>query len=238
MNPGQTPLTIIPAVDVLEGKVVRLLKGDYGRVTEYGPDPVAAALRWMDEGAELVHVVDLEGARSGATDFALWERVASAGVSFQAGGGIRTAVDALAVLGIGAQRVVMGTKAVWDPAVLAEVEPHAVAAVDVRGEMATGAGWRGEGRHLESVLDGLAAAGVGRLLVTGIGRDGTLEGPDIDLTKAVVDDERFSVIASGGVGALADLDSLVSLGCEAVIVGRALYEGRFSLEEALGRVGR
>jgi phosphoribosylformimino-5-aminoimidazole carboxamide ribotide isomerase len=236
-HPGQSDaLAIIPAVDVLGGKVVRLHQGDYRRVTEYGDDPIAAALRWMDEGAQLLHIVDLEAARSGSTDFGLWERLGAAGIPFQAGGGIRTASDAQAVLGAGARRVVMGTAAIWTPAVLSDVGPDVVAAVDVRGDVATGSGWLDEGRHLDEVLGALAAAGVERLLVTGIGRDGTLGGPDVDLTERVAGDERFSIIASGGVGRLADLDSLTDLGCEAVVVGRALYERRFTLMEARQRV--
>lgn len=229
-------MEVIPAVDVLDGKVVRLLRGDYSRVTEYGSDPVAAARKWLEEGAERVHVVDLEGAREGDPDYSLWEALGTAGVPFQAGGGIRTPEIAERVLDLGAQRVVMGTAAVWHPERLAGLGERCVAAVDVRGDKATGAGWLDEGRSLESVLDGLAEAGVPRLLVTGIGRDGTLEGADVDLTRRVVEDGRFRVIASGGVGTLSDLDPLAALGCEAVVVGRALYDRRFTLAEARERL--
>lgn len=236
-TPGQT-LEVIPAVDVLDGKVVRLFRGDYSRVTEYGSDPVVAARTWLDEGAERVHVVDLEGARSGEPDYSLWESLGSAEVPFQAGGGIRTPEIAQRVLGLGAQRVVMGTAAVWQPEVLMGMGERCVAAVDVKGDRATGAGWLDEGRSLESVLDGLADAGVPRVLVTGIGRDGTLEGADLSLTRSVVQDGRFRVIASGGVGTLSDLDPLAALGCEAVVVGRALYDRRFTLAEARERLRR
>lgn len=225
-------MEIIPAVDVLDGKVVRLLRGDYARVTEYGSDPVEAALSWMDEGAERVHIVDLNGARSGEPDVDLWRRLAGAGVVYQAGGGIRTSDLARQVLEAGADRVVMGTAAVWNPASLSGLGSSVVAAVDVKGGRATGAGWLDEGRGLSEVLDGLAGAGVPRVMVTGIGRDGTLEGADLDLTGAVVADGRFSVVASGGVGTLSDLDPLADLGCEAVVVGRALYDHRFTLAEA------
>src|SRR5690606_22055803 len=231
-------LEVIPAVDVLEGKVVRLFRGDYSRVTEYGNDPVEAARRWMDEGARRVHVVDLEGARSGEPDYALWERLGAADLTFQAGGGIRTPEIAGRVLGAGAERVVMGTAAVWSPESLADLGPAVVASVDVRGGHATGAGWLDEGRPLEKVLDRLAAAGVGRVLLTGIGRDGTLEGADLELTRFVAEQRRFAVIASGGVGTLADLDPLADIGCEAVVVGRALYDRRFTLRQALDRLTR
>lgn len=231
-------LEVIPAVDVLEGKVVRLLRGDYDEVTVYGDDPVAAARAWVDRGAGRVHVVDLEGARTGATDLRLWSALGRAGIPFQAGGGIRHPETARAVLEAGAERVVMGTAAVWEPESLAGLGRAVVAAVDVRGERATGAGWRDGGRHLSEVIDGLAEVGVERVLVTGIARDGTLEGADVELTRRVVADGRFAVIASGGVGSLSDLDALEEAGCEAVVVGRALYEGRFTLEEAQGRWGR
>lgn len=234
----QTPFEIIPAVDVLDGKVVRLQRGDYSQSTEYGADPVAAAEAWMDQGAARVHVVDLDGARTGRTDVSLWERLAAAGVIFQAGGGVRRADTARAVLEAGAQRVVMGTTAVWDPGMLAGLGEGVVAAVDVRAGKATGAGWLDTGRELADVLDGLAAAHVPRLLVTGIARDGMLSGPDVELTESAVKDARFRVIASGGVGKLADLEALAAMGCEAVVVGRALYEGRFSLAEAFSRFPR
>ena len=228
-------LQIIPAVDVLDGKVVRLMHGDYERVTEYGDDPVAQALEWMRQGADLVHVVDLEGARSGDPDESLWRRLAEADVAFQVGGGIRTAEIATRALEAGAQRVVLGTAAVWDPAILGQIpDPaQAVAAVDVRGGKATGAGWLDEGKNLSDVLDGLSEAGIRRLLVTGIERDGTMEGPSTDVLLSALRHGGFSVIASGGVGQLPDLDVIARLGCEAVIVGRALYEGRFEVSDAI-----
>jgi phosphoribosylformimino-5-aminoimidazole carboxamide ribotide isomerase len=228
-------LQIIPAVDVLDGKVVRLMHGDYERVTVYGEDPVAQALEWMRQGAELVHVVDLEGARSGAPDESLWRRLADGGVAFQVGGGIRTAEIASRALEAGARRVVLGTAAVWDPEILGRISDPArvVAAVDVRGGKATGAGWLDEGKNLTDVLDGLSAAGIGRLLVTGIERDGTMEGPSTDVLLAALRHGGFSIIASGGVGLLPDLDVIQRLGCEAVIIGRALYEGRFEVSDAI-----
>jgi phosphoribosylformimino-5-aminoimidazole carboxamide ribotide isomerase len=228
------PLQIIPAVDVLEGRAVRLLRGDYDQVTVYADDPVEQALVWHSQGAELVHVVDLDGARSGDPDLGLWRRLAGAGVPFQVGGGVRTAALARAALAAGAARVVMGTAAVWSPDVLVEVGDPArvIAAVDVRERSATGGGWTDEGRDLEAVLDDLARYRIERLLVTGIGRDGTMAGPDVELLSEVTQDGRFAVLASGGVGDLDDLGAVAGIGCEGVIVGRALYEGRFTLAEA------
>ena len=232
-------LKIIPAVDVLDGAVVRLTHGDFERVTVYDADPIDRARRWMDEGAELVHVVDLEGARSGSPSVDLWQRLAVAGIRFQVGGGIRTAALAEQALTAGADRVVLGTAAVWDPAVLGAIsEPsRVVAAVDVRDGRATGTGWLDDGRETADVLDDLAGQRVGRLLVTGIGSDGTMQGPEVELLEEVVSDGRFRVIASGGVGSLDDLRRVAALGCEAVIVGRALYESRFTLGEAMSATG-
>lgn len=236
MTSPDSNLEVIPAVDVLDGRVVRLLRGDYARVTEYGSDPVEAARNWVRQGASRVHVVDLDGARYGAPNLGMWEGLGRAGIPFQAGGGIRTAAIACQVLEAGAERVVMGTAAVAEPGMLAGLGEAVVAAVDVRDGQARGSGWLDQGRPLTDVLDGLAAAVVPRVMVTGIGRDGTLEGADLDLTREVVDDGRFAVIASGGVGTLSDLDPIAAVGCEAVVVGRALYDHRFTLAEAIAHL--
>jgi phosphoribosylformimino-5-aminoimidazole carboxamide ribotide isomerase len=226
---------VIPAVDVLDGKVVRLLRGSFSEVTVYGDDPVAIGRAWIQSGANLVHLVDLEGARSGRPDQSLWDRFAAAGVPFQVGGGIRDVATARAALGAGAARVVLGTAAVWSPQVLADIGSpvQVVAAIDVADGEARGDGWSGEGLGLESVLEGLRANRVERMLVTSISRDGTMAGPDVTLiekVRALAPD--MSLIASGGVGDLTDLRTLADVGCEAVIVGRAIYERRFTLEEA------
>lgn len=228
-------LEIIPAVDVLDGNVVRLMHGDYERVTVYSDDPVAQCQEWMGQGARLVHVVDLDGARTGEPDGVLWRTLSDAGIDFQVGGGIRTAKTADLALESGARHVVMGTAAVWDPEILGAVTDPArvVAAVDVRDGRATGAGWLDEGRDLDDVLADLETVGIRRLLVTGIERDGTMEGPATGLLERALEGGRFSVIASGGVGELEDLRAIESLGCEAVIVGRALYEHRFTVGEAI-----
>ena len=231
-------LEIIPAVDVLDGRVVRLLHGDYEQVTTYAEDPVDQCLRWVDQGARRVHVVDLEGARSGEPDESLWRDLGAAGITFQVGGGIRSAAIAERALRAGADRVVMGTAAVWDPRALVGVSDpsRVVAAIDVREGRATGAGWLDEGRRVEEVLTDLEGLGIERLLVTGIERDGTMEGPATDLLRLALDGNRFSIIASGGVGSLEDLDAVAALGCEAVVIGRALYEDRFTVSEAIAHV--
>ena len=228
-------MLVIPAVDVLDGKVVRLLRGSFSEVTVYGDDPVAVGSAWIDSGAELVHLVDLEGARSGQPDRSLWDRFAAAGVRFQVGGGIRDVATARAALDAGAARVVLGTAAVWNPQILAEIGSPArvVAAIDVDGDEALGEGWTGEGRHLEGVLAGLRSNLIERMLVTSISRDGTMSGPDVGLIGRVREiAPDLALIASGGVGSLDDLKMLSDAGCEAAIVGRAIYEKRFTVEDA------
>ena len=229
-------MQIIPAIDVLNGQVVRLLRGSFDDVTVYGDDPVAVGNSWVAQGASLVHLVDLEGARSGRPDRRLWERFAAAGIPFQVGGGIRDVVTARAALDSGAVRVVLGTAAVWNPSVLSGIGrmTRVVAAVDIFQGDAVGEGWSGEGRGLDTVLAGLRASNVHRMLVTSISRDGTMEGPDLSLIQRVRSlAPEMAVIASGGIGSLSDLRVLTEAGCEAAIVGRAIYEKRFTLDEAL-----
>jgi phosphoribosylformimino-5-aminoimidazole carboxamide ribotide isomerase len=233
---------VIPAVDVLGGAVVRLLRGDYQQVTRYGDDPVAVVEKFVSEGAGLVHVVDLGAARSGESDRTLWRRLGAAGVPFQAAGGIRSAADAEAAVVAGAARVVSGTAAVWDPATLrlmadAVGGERLVAAIDILGAKAFGAGWTDAGRPAAEVVASAVAAGAGRLMVTGISSDGALQGPSYDVIGQVAATAGVPVIASGGVARLSDFEGLIPLGVEAVVVGRSLYEGRFTLAEAMAAAG-
>lgn len=230
-------MLVIPAVDVLDGKVVRLEQGDYERVTVYGPDPVAAARRWLDEGAAFVHVVDLEGARSGAPDSSLWGRCAAAGIPFQVGGGLRNEATAAAALDAGAMRVVLGTAAVWDPPLVAGLigrfGPERVAvSVDVKQGRAAGRGWRERGRPLDEVVDAVTAAGATWLVATSISRDGTGHGPDLELVASMRSQlPTATLVAAGGVATTADLTALVDAGADGAIVGRALYDGSLRLAD-------
>ena len=231
-------MNVIPAVDVLDGKVVRLRQGRYEDVTVYAEDPVVMVGSWVEQGATIVHVVDLAGARDGTGDRGLWRRLGAADLPFQLGGGIRTKADVEALLAAGAGRAVLGTTAVWDTDALAGIldavgAEAVVAAIDVGEGRAKGAGWRDGGRDLAAVMSDLVGAGAVRALVTGIAGDGMLTGPDTELMQQVKSmAPELALIASGGVGSLNDIKALARLGVEAAIVGRALYDGRFSYAEA------
>lgn len=243
-------MNVIPAVDVLDGAVVRLRRGDYDQVTAYGDDPVVMVSSFGRQGAALVHVVDLAAARSGSVSPGLWESVVATGIAVQAGGGVRDAETAARLVSLGVARVVVGTAAVHPDGPLEEIvsavdRSRLVVGLDVRAGRVRGSGWTDEGRPLIEVVDRLVTAGAGRVLVTGIETDGTLHGPDRALLRKVRDlAPDLAIIASGGVGTLEDVRALATGDWEAVIVGRALYEGAFTLPAAIevaasaGRRGR
>lgn len=225
-----------PALDVLEGRVVRLLEGRRERVTVEGGDPVAAATRFVAEGATWLHLVDLDGAFSGEPDLELVERVAAVGVPVQVGGGYRSLELIDAALAVGAARVLVGTAAL-DCAfltALAERFGEAVAvAVDARDGRVAVDGWTREAPTTPAELAGRCAeAGIRRLLVTSTRRDGTLSGPDLPLLQTVCD-AGVPVIAAGGIATLEDLRDIRELGCEGAVTGSAIWRGRFSLAEAV-----
>lgn len=234
-------MQVIPAVDVLSGDVVRLVQGDYGSVTRYDVDPVAVASRFVAEGATLVHVVDLEAARGRECALDVVERLGAAGVPFQFGGGIRSAAVARAVIDLGAERVVIGSALVSNAASAKEIveavgNGAVVGAVDVRDGRVRGSGWLDDGIPVVDVIAILGDLGIERALVTGIEKDGTMEGLALDLYELVRSlAPDLTLIASGGVGSLEDLRTLADsrVDFEGVIVGRALYEGRFSLADAI-----
>ena len=218
-------IEVIPAVDVLGEEAVRLHRGDYESVVERAADPVALARRWVDAGARRVHLVDLDGARSGRVRPELVRVVAAAvaPVPLQASGGIRALEDAHALLAAGADRVVVGTAAWPDPAPWAEALGAAlVVALDVRDGTVRAAGWTEEsGLAVGEAVERCLAAGVGRVLCTAIERDGTLAGPDLGLVELVAG-RGLHVLAAGGVRSPDDVAALAAAGAEAAIVGRAL----------------
>jgi phosphoribosylformimino-5-aminoimidazole carboxamide ribotide isomerase len=245
-------LIVFPAIDLQAGRVVRLAQGDFDRETAYGVDPVAQAATFAAAGAEWIHMVDLDAARTGepvnrGTIAAIGRAAAAGGVRVQAGGGVRDEASAAALLDdAGIDRVVVGTAAVERPgfvAVLAARWPNRVAVgLDVRGDEVAVRGWRDRsGRDIAGAVDELAGAGTAAFVVTQIARDGMLAGPDLEGLAAVLERTAVPVIASGGVGTLDDLRRLAGLELagrrlEGAIVGRALYEGRFTLAEALAVV--
>jgi phosphoribosylformimino-5-aminoimidazole carboxamide ribotide isomerase len=229
-------MEVVPAIDVLDGRTVRLAEGRRDAVTLEGGDPVDLARRFALEGATRLHLVDLDGAFSGAPSLDLVAAVASAGgVPLQVGGGYRT-VEALgAALAAGATRVMVGTAALspaFVNAAVASVGSALVVAVDVRNGKVAVEGWtRSSSLTAPELARRCAEEGVPRLLVTATARDGSLAGPDLDLLAQVLP-IGLPVIAAGGIASIADLVALQELGCEAAVAGSALLAGRFTLAEA------
>jgi phosphoribosylformimino-5-aminoimidazole carboxamide ribotide isomerase len=238
---------LYPAVDILGGRAVRLVQGDFGRSTEYAADPLEAAERWVAQGARRLHVVDLDGARDGRpANLHNLRRITSAtAVPVQYGGGLRDVDSALAALDAGAARVVIGTAAFAQPAVLdrlLEEDPERVAvAVDVRGGLATGGWTERTDLEPEAAVRRLAERGVRCFVYTDVDRDGTLVGIEHEAISRVADAAPGrALVYSGGIATLADLQALVALeleGLEGVIAGKALYEGRFTVAEGRAALG-
>jgi phosphoribosylformimino-5-aminoimidazole carboxamide ribotide isomerase len=235
---------LYPAIDIRDGRAVRLFRGDYDRETAYDDDPADAARRWAEDGAAFLHVVDLDGARAGSPqNLDAVRRVAEAvECPIQVGGGLRDASSLDAVLDAGADRVVIGTAALRDPAFLDRAleahGPRVVVSIDARAGEVSLEGWTEEGgREAREVAAELGERGVERFLFTSIDVDGTMEGPAIDeLNGVAAEVPRSGVIASGGVGNLSDLELLARVAApnvEGAIVGRALYEHRFTVAEGL-----
>jgi phosphoribosylformimino-5-aminoimidazole carboxamide ribotide isomerase len=240
---------ILPAIDLRGGRVVRLRQGDFDRETAYREDPVAVAREFGAAGARWIHLVDLDGARAGrpmqAAEIRVVIEAVRGRIRVEAAGGLRTADAATSMLDAGAARVVFGTAALADPAMVAGLirahGPERVAvAIDVRGGRAIGHGWVAGGADTLPAAEAIAALadqGVTTFEVTAVERDGLLVGPDFGLYERLVALDRGRVIASGGVSSLDDIRALRAAGCAGAILGRALYEGRLDLAEALQLAG-
>jgi phosphoribosylformimino-5-aminoimidazole carboxamide ribotide isomerase len=227
--------TVYPALDVLEGRVVRLREGHREQVTIEGGDPVAAAERFAAEGARWLHLVDLDGAFSGAPDPALVRRVAAVGLPVQVGGGYRSPELVERALAAGAARVLVGTAALdaGSLAGAARFGEKLAVAVDARDGRIAVEGWTREAPDTPAELaERCAAAGIRRLLVTSTRRDGTLAGPDVGLLESVLA-AGLPVIAAGGIASLDDLRVLRELGCEGAVTGSAVWSGRFTVSQAV-----
>lgn len=239
-------MELFPAIDILSGRCVRLHQGDYGQETVYGDDPVEQAVRFAAAGANWIHVVDLDAARSGepVNRSVIAEIAATVDLPVQTGGGVRSEESARALLEAGVARVVIGTVAFTNPDLvrrLARDHPVAVGLDARAGEVVTDGWTSGTGRSVVDMARGFADAGVQAFVVTDVGRDGTLSGPDLEGLREVLTATAADVIASGGVGSMDDLRELAALEVAGrrlagVIVGKALYEGRVDLGEAVALV--
>ncbi len=236
-------MKLYPAIDMLGGKAVRLVKGDFEAKKVYDEDPLSAAKGWVVQGARYLHVVDLDGAREGApANIEHLRRIANElDVPVQFGGGLRSLASIEAVLGAGAERVILGTAAFTDPNLLEQAlerwPGQVLVSVDLRGGRVATDGWTEtiEGGS-EEVIARLALRGARELVYTNVDRDGMLEGPDLEEVERVAAAVPGQFVYSGGIGALADLEGLAALQAPSlagVIVGKALYEKRFTVAEAL-----
>jgi phosphoribosylformimino-5-aminoimidazole carboxamide ribotide isomerase len=246
-GPG-SEFQLYPAIDLRDGQCVRLYQGDYDQQTTYGDDPVAQARVFVDEGADVLHMVDLDAAKTGEpTNRPVIEAVCRAvDVPVQVGGGVRTVEAAEALFAIGVDRVVIGTAAVENPDLVARLADRGrtvVVGLDARGDEVATHGWTtATGHTVAEMADRFGSVGVSALVVTEIGRDGTMEGPDVEGLTALLAATSIPVVASGGVGTVDHITTLAGVRSAApgrpdrrlagVIVGRALYEGQFTVGAA------
>jgi len=245
---SSTPaLQLLPAVDISDGKAVRLVQGELDRETSYG-DPVDAANDWVDQGAEWIHLVDLDAAFGRGENRGLIKKVIKSlpkRVQVELSGGIRDDRSLEAALALGPKRLNLGTAALenpeWAAHVIAEYGEAIAVGLDVRGHVLAARGWTQEGGDLFTVLQRLEDAGCARYVVTDVTKDGTLKGPNLDLLREITTRTDKPVVASGGVSSLDDiaaLRELVPLGVEGAIIGKALYARAFTLTAALDIAGR
>jgi len=235
-----SPLELLPAVDVQDGQAVRLVQGEYGTATNYG-NPFDAAMGWQQAGAEWLHLVDLDAAFGHGNNREVIQRItAELGIRIELSGGLRDDASLAEALHMGATRVNLGTAALenpeWTAKVIEQYGDKIAVGLDVRGEQLATRGWVEEGGNIWDVLDQLEDAGCARYVVTDITKDGTLTGPNTDLLLQIAQKTGKPVIASGGISTLEDIATLASMvdqGIEGAIIGKALYAGQFTLEQAL-----
>jgi len=236
-------LELLPAVDVVGGRAVRLVQGEAGSAKDFG-DPVEAALRWQAAGAQWIHLVDLDAAFGrGQNSDLLAEVVGRVDVDVEMSGGIRDDASLAAALATGCRRVNIGTAALetpqWCASAIAEHGDRVAVGLDVRGRTLAARGWTRPGGDLYDVLERLDREGCARYVVTDVARDGLLQGPNVDLLRSVCARTDRPVVASGGIASLGDISTLAALtpvGVEGAIVGTALYAGSFTLTQALATV--
>lgn len=233
-------MILLPAIDLRDGAAVRLYQGDYAQQTTYSASPVEVAMKFAEEGAEWLHLVDLDGAKAGAPQHLhlLQQITQETNLRVEMGGGIRSREHIVQVLAAGAERVILGTKLTQDlgfaAEILSEFGDQIVAGIDTKDGFVAAHGWTEtagkRGTHLGKEL---AELGCQRIIFTDIARDGTLAGPSLEATREMIQKTGLNVIASGGVSCLQDLLECQNIGCEGAIAGKALYENVFSVSEAL-----
>ena len=245
MTDSSNKLVLLPAVDVADGKAVRLVQGEAGTETDYG-SPIDAAQDFENRGAEWIHLVDLDAAFGRGSNSDLLNQVVKAvGIKVELSGGIRDTESLERALDTGAERVNIGTAALENPEWTAEMikrfGDQVAIGLDVRGTTLAARGWTRDGGDLYEVLETLETAGCARYVVTDVRKDGTLQGPNVELLRSLAEKTEAPIVASGGVSSLDDLRALrelVPVGVDSAIVGKALYAGKFTLEEALDVAGR
>jgi phosphoribosylformimino-5-aminoimidazole carboxamide ribotide isomerase len=237
-------MLVIPAIDLRGGKCVRLVRGDPKHETVYSDDPAEIARRWVEQGAERIHVVDLDAAMGKGDNLEALKRIkAAVNVTIQFGGGLRSLETVWKVIGLGADRVILGTALLrdssWLQEAMEELGDRVIAGIDAKDGEVMVEGWKdGSGSKLEDVVRRVESWGFKEVIYTDIKRDGMLSGPNIDGLKALMGMTKMGVYASGGVSALADFQSLrmlEPLGLKGAIVGKALYDRKFTLAEALAK---
>ena len=241
-------MNVIPAIDLLDGKCVRLYQGDYAKSQTFNDNPVAVAREWVNEGATMLHLVDLDGAKAGhpVNQAAIEAIVRSVDVPCQVGGGMRDRASVGAILNLGVRRVILGTVAVEQPQLVgelcAEFPGRILVGIDARNGKVATRGWLETSEVLATELaQKMAELGAAEIIYTDIHRDGTMEGPNLESLREIANAISIPVIASGGVSSIADLLSLLALepiGVKSAIVGRAIYTGDILLKEAIQAVGQ
>ena len=240
-------MLIFPAIDIRGGKCVRLLKGDFAQETVFSDDPVAMARKWQQQGAQFLHLVDLDGALAGKSQNLATVRAILAVVTIpvELGGGIRTMANIDEVLALGVRRVILGSVAVHDPdlvkAACAKYGNRVVVGIDAKDGIVAVDGWGVSGNvQVGSLAKAMAEAGVRTIIYTDIARDGTLEGVNVEATARLARESGIRIVASGGVKSVEDIRALKAYeknGIEGVIVGKSIYMGTLDLQEAIEIAG-
>ena len=234
-------MKLYPAIDIKGGKCVRLKQGDFDQVTIYNEDPVIVAKEWKAQGADCIHVIDLDGARSGESPNLkiIGDIIRETGLYIQTGGGIRSIEAIRSRLDVGVGRVIIGTRAVREPEFVREAietfgAERIVVGLDGHEEYAAVAGWEEDSdKTILDLAQGFEKMGVKTIIYTDISRDGMLGGPNIIYTERLINETNIDIIASGGIGSPLDLELLEEIGAAGAILGKSLYEGRINLREAL-----